>query len=149
MSTIHFGSFIKLVNPYFPLQRAFLFYFYVESSSSILMHQLREHSCHSEYNVHSPKIIINWFMIMLLLVLKLIVSSHPLNFEGAREFIFCCTNSGKRDTTLPCFIMVITILLMFINFILWTLSSLISFHYVTWLLNFIIYTSFVNLLYNC
>jgi hypothetical protein len=56
MSTIIFGSFIKLVNHYFPLQRAFLFYFCVESSSSILMHQLREHSCHSEYNVHNPKI---------------------------------------------------------------------------------------------
>ena len=33
-----------------------LFYFYVESSSSCFMHRLREHSCHSEYNVHSPKI---------------------------------------------------------------------------------------------
>ena len=32
------------------------FYFYVESSSYYFMHQLREHSCHSEYNVHSPKI---------------------------------------------------------------------------------------------
>jgi hypothetical protein len=56
MSTIIFGSFIKLVNHYFPLRRAFLLYFYVESLSSILMHQLREHSCHSEYNVHSSKI---------------------------------------------------------------------------------------------
>ena len=32
------------------------FYFYVESPSSYFMHQLREHSCHSEYNVHGPKI---------------------------------------------------------------------------------------------
>jgi hypothetical protein len=32
------------------------FYFYVESSPSIFMHRLREHSCHSEYNVHSPKV---------------------------------------------------------------------------------------------
>jgi hypothetical protein len=29
-----------------------------------------------------PKFIIYWFMIMVLLVLKLFVSSHPLNFEG-------------------------------------------------------------------
>jgi hypothetical protein len=39
-------------------------------------------------------------MIMLLLVLKLIVSSHPLNFEAARAFMFCYTNSGKRDSTM-------------------------------------------------
>jgi hypothetical protein len=31
------------------------FYFYVESSSSIFVHQLREHSCHFQYNLHSPK----------------------------------------------------------------------------------------------
>jgi hypothetical protein len=31
-------------------------YFYVESSPSTFMHHLREYSCHSEYNVHSPKI---------------------------------------------------------------------------------------------
>jgi hypothetical protein len=33
-----------------------LFYFYVESSPSTFMHRLREHSCHSKFNVHSPKI---------------------------------------------------------------------------------------------
>jgi hypothetical protein len=32
------------------------FYFYVESSPSTFMHRLRENSCHSEFNVHSPKI---------------------------------------------------------------------------------------------
>jgi hypothetical protein len=32
------------------------FYFYVESPPSIFMHRLREHSCHSEFNVHSPKV---------------------------------------------------------------------------------------------
>ena len=32
------------------------FYFYIESLSSYFVHQLREYSCHSEYNVHSPKI---------------------------------------------------------------------------------------------
>jgi hypothetical protein len=32
------------------------FYFYVESLPSTFMHRLREHSCHSEFNVHSPKI---------------------------------------------------------------------------------------------
>jgi hypothetical protein len=32
------------------------FYFYVESPPSTFMHRLREHSFHSEFNVHSPKI---------------------------------------------------------------------------------------------
>jgi hypothetical protein len=32
------------------------FYFYVESPPSTFMHHLREHSCHSEFSVHSPKV---------------------------------------------------------------------------------------------
>jgi hypothetical protein len=35
------------------------FYFYVESPPSIFMHYLREHSCHSEYNVHYAKVFID------------------------------------------------------------------------------------------
>jgi hypothetical protein len=55
ISTIIFRRFIKLtINT--SLCEGPLFYFYVESSSSTFMHQLREHSCHYEYNVHSPKI---------------------------------------------------------------------------------------------
>jgi hypothetical protein len=34
-------------------------YFYVESPPSTFMHRLREHSCHSEYNVHCPKVLID------------------------------------------------------------------------------------------
>jgi hypothetical protein len=34
------------------------FYFYVESPPSTFMHRLREHSFHSEFHVHSPKVII-------------------------------------------------------------------------------------------
>jgi hypothetical protein len=55
VSTIMFGRFIKTCNHNFPLRRAYLL-FYVESSPSTFMHHLREHSCHSEYNVHGPKI---------------------------------------------------------------------------------------------
>jgi hypothetical protein len=32
------------------------FYFYVESPPSTFMHRLREHSYHSKFNVHSPKV---------------------------------------------------------------------------------------------
>ena len=80
------------------------FYFYVESSSSKFMHQLREHSCHSECNVHSPRIIIDWLILLVLLVLKLLVSSHPLNFEGVLAFMFWYTIGDKLNTTFLCFI---------------------------------------------
>jgi hypothetical protein len=54
------------------------FYFYVESPPSTFMHYLRDHSYHSEYNMHCPKVFIDWLMIMVSLVLKLFVSSRPL-----------------------------------------------------------------------
>jgi hypothetical protein len=55
ISTIIFGSFIKLVITTSLYEGPF-FHFYAESSSSIFMHQLREHSCHSKYNVHCPRL---------------------------------------------------------------------------------------------
>ena len=51
-----------------------------------------------------PKFIIDWFMIMLLLVLKLLVSSHPLNFKGVLAFMFCYFIKDKLNTTLLCFL---------------------------------------------
>jgi hypothetical protein len=45
MSTIIFGSFIKLVNPYFPLRRAYLFYFYVESVNLFISISSKHLSC--------------------------------------------------------------------------------------------------------
>jgi hypothetical protein len=55
ISIIIFWRFIKLaINT--SLYEGPFFYFYVESSSSTFMHRLREHSCHSKYNVHGPKI---------------------------------------------------------------------------------------------
>jgi hypothetical protein len=55
ISTIIFERFIKFAITTSLCEGPF-FYFYVESSSSTFMHRLREHSCHSEHNVHSPKI---------------------------------------------------------------------------------------------
>ena len=43
-------------------------------------------------------------MIVLLLVLKLLVSSHPLNFKGVLAFMFCYFIKDKLSTTLLCFI---------------------------------------------
>jgi hypothetical protein len=54
VSIIIFWRFIKLAITASLCEGPF-FYFYVESSPSTFMHHLREHSCHSEFNVHSPK----------------------------------------------------------------------------------------------
>jgi hypothetical protein len=51
----NFWRFIKLAITASLCEGSF-FYFYVESPPSTFMHHLREHSCHSEYNVHSPKV---------------------------------------------------------------------------------------------
>ena len=63
-----------------------------------------EHSCHSKCNMHGPRIFIDWIMNVLLLVLKLFVSSHPLNFEGACHFKNYCllslTYSGRAGVKL-------------------------------------------------
>jgi hypothetical protein len=53
VSTIIFGWFIKLAITTSLCEGPF-FYFYVESSCYTFMHRLREHGCHSEYNVHGP-----------------------------------------------------------------------------------------------
>jgi hypothetical protein len=55
VSTIIFWRFIKLAITASLCEGPF-FYFYVESPPSTFMHRLREHSCHSEFNVHSPKV---------------------------------------------------------------------------------------------
>jgi hypothetical protein len=59
-----------------------LFYFYVESPPSTFMHHVREHSCILSLMCIVPKFFIDWFMIMVSLVLKLCVSSLPLKLEG-------------------------------------------------------------------
>ena len=79
------------------------FYFYVESSSSNFMHQLKDHSFYSEYNVHSPKIyywLIHDFVIALS---QIICSSHPMNFYGVLAFMFWYSMKDKLNTTLLCF----------------------------------------------
>jgi hypothetical protein len=51
----NFWRFIKLAISASLYEGPF-FNFYVESPPSTFMHRLREHSCHSELNVHSPKV---------------------------------------------------------------------------------------------
>jgi hypothetical protein len=95
----NFWRFIKLAITASLCEGPF-FYLYIESPPSTFMHRLREHSCHFEFNVHSPKIIIDWFMIMILFVLKLFVSSRPLKLEVSYAFMFCYSMKDKLKTTL-------------------------------------------------
>jgi hypothetical protein len=79
------------------------FYFYVESPPSTFMHYLREHSCHSEYNVHCPKVFIDWPMIMVSLVLKLFVSSRPFKLEGVLCIYVLLFHEGQAENHWLCF----------------------------------------------
>jgi hypothetical protein len=98
----NFWRFIKLAITASLCEGPF-FYFYVESSPSTFMHRLREHSCHSEYNVHCLKVIINWFMILVSLILKLFVSSRPLKLEGVLCIYILLFHEGQAENHLLCF----------------------------------------------
>jgi hypothetical protein len=104
------------------------FYFYVESPPSTFMHHLREHSCHSEFNVHSPK---GWFMIMVLFVLKLFVSSRPLKLEGVLCIYVLQLHEGQDENHFAMFF-----------YMIWTHTWLSMFHY-SW--SFVCVTFHVNM----
>jgi hypothetical protein len=76
---------------------------YLESPPSIFMHRLREHSCHSEYNVHCPKVFIDWFMILVSLVPKLFVSSRALKLEGVLCIYVLLPHEGQAENHLYVF----------------------------------------------
>jgi hypothetical protein len=97
----NFWRFIKLAIPASLFEGPF-FYLFVESPPSTFMHRLREHSCHSEYSI-VPKFIIDWFMIMVLLVLKLFVSSRPLKLEGVLCIYILLFHEGQAENHLICF----------------------------------------------
>jgi hypothetical protein len=73
------------------------FYFYVESPPSIFMHRLREHSCHSEYNVHCPKVIIDWFL-WFHLFLNYLYLVALLNLKVSYAFMFYYFMKDKLKT---------------------------------------------------
>jgi hypothetical protein len=62
-----------------PSMKGPIFYFYVDSSSSIFMHWLREHSCHSEYMIRR-KCIYNFWCSMLVLhqLLCVLITLHSI-----------------------------------------------------------------------
>jgi hypothetical protein len=93
----NFWRFIKLAIIAF-LREGPFFYFYVESPPSTVMHRLREHSCHSEYNVYCPKVFIDWFILLVSLVLKLLISSRPLKLEGVLRIYVLLSMRDKLKT---------------------------------------------------
>jgi hypothetical protein len=111
------------------------FYFYVESPPSTFMHRLREHSCHSEYNVHYPKVFIDWFMMLVSLVLKLFVSSRPLKLEGVLCIYVLLSHEGQAKNHLYIFPYNLNACLTFIVSFSWSFVCVL-FHVIIWLLSF-------------
>jgi hypothetical protein len=123
-----------MLNHCFPQRRAFLlllcwvttFYLYAP---------LREHSCHSEYNVHCPKVFIDWFILLVSLVLKLFVSSHPLKLEGVLCIYVLISIKDKLKTICIFFLMIWThVWLSLFHF--HDLLFVFIFMFITWLLSF-------------
>jgi hypothetical protein len=99
------------------------------------MHRLREHSCHSEYNVHCPKVFIDWFMMLVSLVLKLFVSSRPLKLEGVLCIYVLLSHKGQAKNYLYVFPYDLNTHLTCIVLFSWPFVCVL-FHVITWLLNF-------------
>jgi hypothetical protein len=114
------------------------FYFYVESPPSTFMHRLREHSFHSEFNVHSPKIY-HWLIHDYgFLVLKLFVSSRPLKLEGVLCIYVLLFHKGQAENHVDMFFyMIWTHVWLSMFYYSWSFFC-VSFHVITWLLSFIV-----------
>lgn len=110
-----------------------IFYFYVESPSFFFEHLLESIIVILSVICLSQNMI-NCGITLMLLSLIIFTSSLPMNFRGAWAFMFCCTNSGKRDTTLSYLFMSITILLIDM-FHVAIISLLVSFSWLTELLD--------------
>jgi hypothetical protein len=129
----NFWRFIKLAITASLCERPF-FYFYVESPPSTFMHRLREHSCHFEFNVHCPKVIIDWFMIVVSLVLKLSVSSHPFKLEGVLCIYFAIPWRTSWKPFAMFFHIIWTHVWLWLFHCSWSFVC-VSFHVITWLLS--------------
>jgi hypothetical protein len=81
------------------------------------------------------KFIIDWFMIMVLLVLKLLVSSHPLKLEGVLCIYVFLLHEGQAENHLLCFPYGWNTYVTFIVSFSWSFIC-VSFHVITWLLSF-------------
>jgi hypothetical protein len=82
-----------------------------------------------------PKFIIDWFMIMVLLVLKLFVSSHPLKLEGVLCIYVLLLHEGQAENHFDMFFcMVETHMWLSMFHYSWSFVC-VTFHVITWLLS--------------
>jgi hypothetical protein len=85
-----------------------------------------------------PKFIIDWFMIMVLLILKLFVSTRPLKLEGVLCIYVLLFHEGQAENHFAMFFHIVethTWLSMF--HYSWSFVC-VTFHVITWLLSFIV-----------
>jgi hypothetical protein len=84
------------------------------------------------------KFIIDWFMIMVLLVLKLFVSCRPLKLEGVLCIYVLLLHEGQAEYHFAMFFyMVETHIWLSMHYYSWSFVC-VTFHIITWLLSFII-----------
>jgi hypothetical protein len=81
------------------------------------------------------KFIIDWFIILVSLVLKLFVSSHPIKLEGVLCIYVLLSHEGQAENHRYVFPYDLNICLTFIVSFLWSFIY-IRFHVITWLLSF-------------
>jgi hypothetical protein len=83
-----------------------------------------------------PKFIIDWFMIMVSLVLKLFVSSRPFKLEGVLYIYVLLFHKGQAENHLLCFFhMIWTHVWLSLFHYSWSFVC-VSFYVITWLLSF-------------
>jgi hypothetical protein len=80
-----------------------------------------------------PKFIIDWFMIMVLLVLKLFVSSHPLKLEGVLCIYVSLLHEGQAEYHFSMFFYMLETNIWFsLHYYSWYFVC-VTFHVITWL----------------
>jgi hypothetical protein len=85
-----------------------------------------------------PKIFIDWFMIMVSLVRKLFVSSHPLKLEGVLCIHVLLLIEGEAEYHFAMFFYRLeTHPWLLMHYYSWSFTC-VTFHVITWLLSFIV-----------
>jgi hypothetical protein len=85
-----------------------------------------------------PKFIIDWFMTMVLLVLKLFVSSHPLELEGVLCIYVLLLHEGQAEYHFAMFFcMLETNIYLSMHYYSWSFVC-VTFYVATWLLSSIL-----------
>jgi hypothetical protein len=114
------------------------FYLYVESSPSTFMHHLREHSCHSEFNVYSPKVyylIDSWLWFCLLLNYLYLAA---LLLESVICIYVLLLHEGQAENHFAMFFYMLEIhTWRSMHYYSWSFVC-VTFHVITWLLSFIV-----------